>query len=288
MKTERLYGLSKRKAIDILMTTLSFLCVLIALVPLVSMLFTIVSRGVLALNLDFLTKLPKPVGEPGGGFGNAIQGTFIVVGIACLISLPVGIFSGVYLSEYGTGSIAPSIRFISDVLSGTPSIIAGIFSYSLVVKSFGTWSAFAGGFALSLLMIPIITRTVEESLRLVPLEVREASFALGIRGWKTILSIVVSTAKAGIITGVILAIARAAGETAPLLFTSGISNSWASSLTNQPVSTLSVMIFTYALSPFDDWHAKAWAGALVLMSLIFLLNIGVRFVSKGKNSWRGF
>jgi len=288
MKSDKLQGFGKRKAIDRLMTVLSFLCVLVALVPLISMLLTVVTKGVLALNLDFLTQLPKAVGESGGGFGNAIQGTFIVVGIACLISLPIGIFSGVFLSEYGANSIALGVRFISDVLSGTPSIIAGIFSYTLVVKSFGSWSALAGGFALSLIMIPIITRTVEESLRLVPLEVREASLALGIRRWRTILNIVMITAKAGIITGIILATARASGEAAPLLFTSGFSNYWASSLTNQPVSTLPVMIYTYAISPFEDWRAKAWAGALVLMILILILNVGMRFATKGKYSWRNF
>jgi phosphate transport system permease protein len=272
---------NKRKIIDRVMSFLTAACVIIAIIPLLSILYTVTINGISAINLDFLTQLPKPVGEAGGGLGNAIQGTFIVVGIACLIGLPVGVLSGVYLSEYGENRFGRMVSFVADVLTGTPSIVAGMFGYTFIVLYFGSFSAIAGGVALSVLMIPIVARTTEESLRLVPGSIREASLALGIPRWKTILHIVLNTARSGIITGALLAIARISGETAPLLFTSFGNMFWAGGI-DKPISTLPVQIYTYAITPFPDWHAKAWGGALVLIVLILILNIGVRFVTRRK------
>jgi phosphate transport system permease protein len=241
----------------------------------------VISNGLPAIDLDFITQLPRPVGEPGGGLGNAIEGTFIVVGIACLIGLPVGILAGVYLSEYGENKFGRLVSFMADVLTGTPSIVAGMFGYTLIVLYFKSFSAIAGAVALSVLMIPIVTRTTEESLKLVPASIKEASLALGIPGWKTTLYIVLGTGKSAIITGALLAIARISGETAPLLFTSFGNMFWSGGI-DKPISTLPVQIYTYAITPFPDWHAKAWAGALILIVMILILNIGVRFVARKK------
>ena len=262
------------------MSFLTAACVVVAIIPLLSILYTVTVNGISAINLDFLTQLPKPVGEVGGGLGNAIQGTFVVVGIACLIGLPVGILAGVYLSEYGENRFGRMVSFVADVLAGTPSIAAGIFGYTFIVLYFG-FSAIAGGAALSVLMIPIVARTTEESLRLVPGSLREASLALGIPRWKTILQIVLSTAMSGIITGALLAIARVSGETAPLLLTAFGNPFWANGI-NKPISTMPVQIYTYAIAPFPDWHAKAWGGAFVLIILVLILNIGVRFITRKK------
>lgn len=272
---------NKRKLIDRIMSFLTAACVIIVIIPLLSILYTVIMNGMSAINLDFLTQLPKPVGETGGGLGNAIQGTFIVVGIACLIGLPVGILAGIYLSEYGKNSFGRSVSFVADVLSGTPSIVAGIFGYTFIVLYFGSFSAIAGGVALSVLMIPIVARTTEESLKLVPGSIREASLALGIPRWKTVSHIVLSTARSGIITGALLAIARVSGETAPLLFTSFGNMFWASGI-DKPISTMPVQIYNYAISPFPDWHTKAWGGALVLIAMILILNVGVRVVTRRK------
>ncbi len=272
---------NQRKIIDRIMSFLTAACVAIAIIPLLSILYMVTINGISAISLDFLTQLPKPVGEAGGGLGNAIQGTFIVVGIACLIGLPVGVLSGVYLSEYGENRFGRMVSFVADVLTGTPSIVAGMFGYTFIVLYFGSFSAIAGGVALSVLMIPINARTTEESLRLVPGSIREASLALGIPRWKTILLIVLSTAKSGIITGALLAIARVSGEAAPLLLTTLGNPFWAEGI-DKPISTLPVQIFRYAESPFPDWHAKAWGGALILIMLIFILNVGVRFITRRK------
>ncbi len=274
---------NKRKIIDRVMSILTAACVVIAIIPLLSILYTVTINGISALNPDFLTQLPKPVGEAGGGLGNAIQGTFIVVGIACLIGLPIGILSGVYLSEYGANRFGRFVSFVADVLTGTPSIAAGMFGSIFIVLYFGSFSAIAGGAALSILMIPIVTRTTEESLRLVPGSIKEASLALGIPRWKTTLYMVLSTARSGIVTGALLAIARIAGETAPLLFTSFGNMFWANGI-DKPISTLPVQIYTYAISSFPEWHAKAWGGALILIVLILILNISVRFVIRRKYS----
>lgn len=274
---------NKRKIIDKLVTIAAFLCVVIAMIPLVSILYLVTVNGISAVNLNFLTQLPKPVGETGGGLGNAIQGTLIVVGIASLIGLPVGIFAGVYLAEYGNNKFGRIVSFLSDVLTGIPSIITGILGYTLIVLYLGRFSAIAGGVALSLLMIPVVIRTTEESMKLVSNSIREAALALGIPRWKTTISIVLKTAKGGIITGTLLSIARISGETAPLLFTSFNSRFWAPGI-DQPVSTLPVQIFTYAITPFPEWHAQAWGGAFILIFMILILNIAVRFRTTRKIS----
>lgn len=270
---------NKRRSIDRIMSVMAFACFVIALIPLFSILYLLTVNGIPAINLGLLTQLPKPVGESGGGLGNAIQGTLIVVGIACLIGIPVGILAGIYLSEYGNNRFGQTVSFVSDVLTGVPSIIAGIFAYTLIVLYFGSFSAIAGGVALSILMIPTISRTTEESMKLVPHSIREAALALGISRWKTISAIVLSTAKGGIITGALLSIARISGETAPLLFTSFNNRFWASGI-DQPISTLPVQIFTYAITPFPEWHALAWGGAFILILMILILNIAVRFGTK--------
>ncbi len=274
---------NKRRLTDRMMSILAAACVVIAIIPLLSILYTVTINGISSINLDFLTQLPKPVGEAGGGLGNAIQGTFIVVGLACMIGLPVGILSGIYLAEYGDNKFGRTVSFVADVLTGTPSIVAGIFGYTFIVLYFGSFSAFAGGVALSVLMVPIVARTTEESLKLVPGSIKEASLALGISRWRTILHVVLSTARSGIITGALLAIARISGETAPLLFTSFGNMIWWNGI-DKPISTLPVQIYTYAITPFPDWHAKAWGGALILIILVLMLNVIVRFAIRKKYS----
>ncbi|MFH1774420.1 MAG: phosphate ABC transporter permease PstA [Methanobacteriota archaeon] len=272
-------SLGWRKFKDRAFTCLAALSVVLAMVPLISILYAVLKMGLSSINLDFLTGLPKPVGEPGGGFGNAIHGSFIVVGIASVIGLPVGILAGVYLAEYGNNKIGRTVSFVADVLTGVPSIVTGIFVYVLVVLSLGTFSAFAGGVALATMMIPVVVRTTEEAMKLVPLELKEASLALGIPQWKTSLRIVLSTARFGVITGALLAIARISGETAPLLFTSFNNRYWFDGVLN-PVATLPVMIYTCAISPFEEWHAQAWGGALVLIFIVLMLNVCVRFAAR--------
>ncbi len=261
------------------MYSLSVLCALLALTPLALILYHTLSLGFSALNWDFFTKLPKPVGEPGGGMANAIVGTLILVGLGSLLGLPVGVFAGIYLSEMGRGKFATVLRFLTDVLNGIPSIVTGVVAYTLVVLPMKHFSAYAGGAALGILMIPTITRTTEEMMKTVPRAYREAALALGISQWKTTLRIVLRTALGGIVTGIMLALARAAGETAPLLFTSLNNRFWHTSL-GQPIASLTVFIYNYGVSPFDDWIAQAWAGALVLMFLILLLSIAVRIATR--------
>lgn len=252
---------------------------LLALVPLVLIFYHTVSLGMEALNADFFTQLPKPVGETGGGLGNAIVGTLILVGLGSLIGLPVGILSGVYLSEFGNNKFGMIVRFMTDVLNGVPSIVTGVVAYTIVVLPAKHFSAYAGGFALGILMIPIITRTTEEMLRTVPHSYREAALALGIPQWKTTLRIIMPSALGGIVTGIMLAVARAAGETAPLLFTALNNRFWHTSL-DQPIASLTVFIYNYGVSPFEDWIAQAWAGALVLILLILTLSIAVRIATR--------
>lgn len=253
----------------------------LALVPLVLIFYHTVSLGMEALSVDFFTQLPTPVGESGGGLGNAVVGTLILVGLGSLIGLPVGILSGVYLSEFGNNTFGTIVRFMTDVLNGVPSIVTGVVAYTIVVLPAKHFSAYAGGFALGILMIPIITRTTEEMLRTVPQSYREAALALGIPQWKTTLRIIMPTALGGIVTGVMLAVARAAGETAPLLFTALNNRFWHTSL-DQPIASLTVFIYNYGVSPFEDWIAQAWAGALVLILLIFILSIAVRFATRAR------
>lgn len=256
-----------RKLQDYLATAAAIGAVLLVLIPLGAVFVYLVERGIGSINWAFLTQPPKPVGEAGGGMGNAIVGSMLILGIASSIGIPLGVGAGIYLSEYGRNRLGDLIRFTADVLNGVPSIVVGIVAYSLVVLRQKHFSALAGGVALAIMMIPTITRATEEMLLLVPQTVREAAFGLGIAQWRTTVSITLRTAAAGIITGIMLAFARVAGETAPLLFTAFGNQFWNLKL-NQPTAALPLQIFVYAISPFDEWHRLAWAGALVLIVLI--------------------
>ncbi len=270
-----------RKFKNYLLTAILVSTAFLVLIPLFSILAKLVSEGFSSINLDFFTHLPKPVGEKGGGMANAIVGTLILGGIACSIGLPVGIGTGIYLSEYSNKQLASIIRFLTDVMSGIPSIVYGIFIYILIVKPMKSFSALAGGVALGIMMIPIIARTTEEVLKLVPNTLREAALALGIPKWRTTLSIVLKTASSGVLTGVMVSLARVAGETAPLLFTALGNHFWQHGLL-EPIAALPLQVFTYAISPYDDWHRQAWAGALVLIAIVFLTNMIARFVISRK------
>ena len=274
-----------RKSKNVMMTSLSILSGVIVILPLVLIFYYALAQGVSAINRDFFTKMPKPVGEPGGGMANALIGTAILIGLGSLVGLPVGIFAGIYLAEYGDNPFGASVRFLTDVLSGIPSIVIGVVAYILFVLPMKHFSAIAGGAALGLLMIPTVTRTTEEMIRLVPHSFREASLALGVPRWKTTLRVILPTALKGITTGVLLAIARAAGETAPLLFTALGNRFWSTSI-NQPIGSLTVFIYDYAKAPFEDWNRQAWAAAFVLIALIFVLNVAFRIVTRNKYAER--
>jgi phosphate transport system permease protein len=238
----------------------------------------LVYKGIGSINWAFLTQTPKPVGEAGGGMANAIAGSAWILLIASSMGVPIGIGAGIYLAEYGRNRFGDLIRFTADVLNGVPSIVVGIVAYGIVVLSQGHFSALAGGVALAIMMIPTIARTTEEMLLLVPNTVREAAYGLGVSRWRTTLSITLRTATSGVITGVMLAFARVAGETAPLLFTA-FGNQYWNWKVNQPTAALSLQIFTYAISPFDEWHRQAWAGALILIVLIVFAVSAVRIVA---------
>jgi phosphate transport system permease protein len=257
----------RRRVLDHAMTGVAVLTVLIVLVPLFAIFAYLVYKGIGSLNLAFLTQTPKPVGEPGGGMANAIVGSMVILAIASLLGVPLGIGAGIFLSEYGQNRYGDTVRFVSDVLNGVPSIVIGIVAYGLVVMRQKHFSALAGGVALAIMMIPTIARTTEQMLLLVPQATREAAYGLGVSRWRTTLSITLRTATSGVITGVMLAFARVAGETAPLLFTAFGNQFW-NWKSDQPTAALSLQIFTYAISPFDEWHRQAWAGALVLIILI--------------------
>lgn len=248
------------------------------IVPLLAIFTYLVMKGIGSLNWAFFTQTPKPVGELGGGMGNAIVGSGIILGIGSLIGVPLGIGAGIYLAEYGRGKLSNLIRFTADVLNGVPSIVIGIAAYALVVVTQKHFSALAGGVALGIMMVPTITRTTEEILLMVPGSVREAALGLGIPRWRSTLSITLRTASAGVITGVMLAFARIAGETAPLLFTAFGNQFWNTN-PNQPTAALPLQIYVYAISPFEEWHRQAWAGALVLVALIVVAVTVVRFVT---------
>jgi phosphate transport system permease protein len=264
-----------------LMQVSTFVCAILVVAPLVLVFYHLIKLGFSSINLAFFTQLPKAVGESGGGMGNAIAGTFILLGQAAVLGVPVGVLGGVFLSEYGTSKLNWWIRFAADILNGVPSITWGIVVYALMVVPMHGFSALAGGVVLGLMMIPLVMRTTEEVLQLVPGGYREAALALGISQWKTIVQIVVRTALKGIVTGVLLALARVAGETAPLLFTAFGNRYWAHKL-NEPIAALPLQIFNYAISPYDDWHRQAWAGALVLLLLVLFINVGVRFFTRDR------
>ena len=272
-----------RKAKNGLASVLCSLAALLVIAPLGLVFYYLLRNGLGSLNLAFFTHLPKPVGEAGGGMANAIVGSIELLGLAALIGVPVGVLGGVYLAEYGTARANALLRFVADVLNGVPSIIWGVVVYGLVVVPFKSFSAYAGGIALGFMMIPLIMRTTEEVLLLVPNGYREAALALGISRWKTIFHIVMKTASKGIVTGILLALARIAGETAPLLFTAFGNRFWNHSLA-EPIAALPLQIFTYAISPYDDWHRQAWAGALVLVLMILLINVLVRFVTRERQA----
>jgi phosphate transport system permease protein len=261
-------------------TGLCALSAAIVLVPLVSIVLYIARRGIPGLSIDFFTSLPKPVGEPGGGMGNAVLGSLELIALACAIGLPIGFGAGLYLAEVGRGRLARAVRFTADVLGGIPSITIGVFVYALMVVPMHRFSAIAGAVALAVVMIPTVTRTAEELLRLVPPHLREASLGLGVPAWRTTLFIVLRTALPGIGTGIMLAVARIAGETAPLLFTA-FNNRYASVALDRPIASLPVQILTYATSPYAEWQAQAWTGALVLITLVFTLNLAARLAARG-------
>jgi phosphate transport system permease protein len=263
------------------MIGLTYLAAILATLPLVLILIHLIAKGASSLSMDFFTHMPKPVGEQGGGMANAIVGTLLLIGIASLIGLPVGIGAGLYLAEKRTTTLAYTVRFLSDVLNGLPSIVIGIFAWEFLVKPVGHFSALAGGVALGSMMIPLVTRTTEEMLLTVPTSLREAALALGYPKWRTSISVVLRTALAGIATGALVAVARIAGETAPLLFTAFGNQFWSTSV-REPIAALPLQIFTYAISAYDEWHRLAWAGALVLITLVLLISIAARMVTRSR------
>jgi phosphate transport system permease protein len=269
----------RRKIISWLFVAFCAGSVVVALVPLAMLLSFVVTRGIQALNIEFLTSMPKPVGEHGGGMANAIVGTLILAGLGSVLAIPIGILSGVYMSEYAGSRFASAVRFSADTLNGVPSIVVGVFVYGIAVLPFKQFSAFAGGLALGIMMIPIIARTTEELLLLVPSTIREGALALGATRARAVFTVVLPAAAPGIITGVVLALARIAGETAPLLFTS-FNNRFFTMNPTQPMASLTVQLFAYANSPYDDWHRQAWAAALVLVSIVFICSILARFASR--------
>jgi len=263
------------------MVTLTYLAAAIATLPLLFIVIHIVKLGAGAISVDLFTKMPQPVGEAGGGMANAISGTLILIGIAAAVGVPIGIGAGLYLAEHKRTPLANTVRFLSDVLNGIPSIVMGIFAWQLLVRPVGHFSALSGGVALGAMIIPLVTRTTEELIRTVPNSLREAALALGYQRWRTSLSVILRTAMPGIVTGALVAIARVAGETAPLLFTAFGNQFWSTSL-RQPIAALPLQIFTYAISPYDEWHSLAWAGALVLIGIVLIISIAARFATRSR------
>jgi phosphate transport system permease protein len=270
---------SWRKAKSKLFVGFCTLSVLLALVPVALIFFYVIREGVTSLNLDFLTHMPKPVGEEGGGMANAIVGTLIITGLGSLLAIPIGVMSGVYVSEFAGSRLASAVRFAADTLNGVPSIVIGVFVYTVAVLPFKQFSALAGGLALGVMMIPIIARSTEELLLLVPAITREGALALGATRARAVFTVVLPAVLPGIITGVVLALARIAGETAPLLFTSFNNRFFTTKLT-QPIASLTVMVFTYAIAPYEDWHRQAWAGALVLVGMVALCSVLARVATR--------
>lgn len=270
-----------RKFKDRLAYILGLLCVVIAIIPLGSVLFEVIKNGLPAINIEFLSKPPGAIGQPEGGIANAIEGTLILIGLTCLIGVPLGVLSGVYLAEFGDNRFGRLVRLSNDVLAQFPSIVIGIFAYLVIVLALGSFSPLAGAIALSIIMLPIITRTTEESLKLVPNTIREAAMALGVRRWRTTISVVLTSAKSGIVTGIMLSVARIAGETAPLIMTI-LGSQWFFSGFTAPMDALPLRIWRLALLPYDYSHQQGWGAALVLILLVLVLNIGARFFTRGK------
>lgn len=276
---------SVRKAKDTAFQALCALSVAAALLPLASVLYYTAARGIGGLSFLFFTELPKPVGETGGGMANAIEGTLTLIGMAALMGIPVGVLAGVFLAEFRGSKTVTIVRFCADVMSGVPSITIGIFAYSFIVLGMRRFSAIAGSVALATIMLPTVTRTTEELLLLVPETLREAALGLGVSKWRATIRVVLRTAAPGIATGIMLAVARIAGETAPLLFTAFNNRFWSQGL-DQPIASLPVQIYTYAVSPFEDWHRQAWAAALVLVSMVLLLNFVSKMVVRNRMTGR--
>jgi len=272
-------GTFRRHLTSRVMTGLVVVLAFTAVLALVLILGDLMAKGASSIDWAFFTKSPVPAGESGGGVANAIVGTFIVVGLAALIGVPVGVGAGMYLAEYGSGRLGFLVRFVADVLNGTPSIVVGIVAWTFLVKPTGRFSALAGSVGLAILMIPMLARTTEEMVRLVPHSLREAALALGYPRWRTSLKVVARTALGGIVTGCLVGIARVAGETAPLLFTA-LGNLNFSMDVRHPMQTLSLQIYVYATGPFDEWHRMAWAAALVLMGLVLILALAARWVTR--------
>jgi phosphate transport system permease protein len=272
-------SIRRRRVRSHIMIGLMYAAAVIAILPLLLIIIHLLRMGASSLNLDFFTKMQKPPGESGGGMANAIIGTLILIGIASAVGLPVGIGAGLYLAEKRSTLLATTVRFLADVLNGLPSIVMGIFAWQLLVKPVRHFSALAGGIALGAMMIPMVTRTTEEMVRLVPISLREAALALGYSRWRTSLMIVLRTAMGGIVVGALVAMARIAGETAPLLFTALGNQFWSTSL-RAPIAALPLNIFNYAISPYDEWHAEAWAGALVLVGIVFVISLAARVATR--------
>jgi phosphate transport system permease protein len=269
----------RRKAADRVTRVLFALSALLVILPLFLIFFDLLWKGARELKWTLLTDLPRPVGEPGGGIANGILGTLTIAGLAMAGGIPMAVMAGIYLAEYGRGKFASAVRFAVDTLAGVPSIIMGIFGYVLLVLPMKRFSAWAGAAALAMIFIPVVVRTTEEMLRTVPQSVREAALALGIERWKTTLFITVRTATAGIVTGILLAMARIVGETAPLLFTTLGNQFWQTGL-DQPIAAVPLQVFNYAISPYEDWHEKAWAGAVVLIGMVLVISVGARYFTR--------
>jgi len=270
-----------RKAKNHLMTAMMLAATAAVLIPLGFIFFHIVKMGVSSLSLDFFTQIPKPTGEAGGGMANGMAGSLLMIGMASLIGLPIGIFGAIYLVEYGGSKVSTVVRFAADVLSGTPSIITGMVAYTLLVVPMKGFSALAGSVALAMIMIPIVLRTTEEQLKMVPGSLREASLALGVPLWRTSLKVTLRSALSGVLTGVLLAVARVSGETAPLLFTALGNQFWSKKLT-EPMAAIPLQIFNFAIAPYEDWHRLAWAGALVLVTVMFCLSLTARYFGRSR------
>jgi phosphate transport system permease protein len=275
-----------RRGVSNLMVGLMIGAVVVALLPLVFILATLVIKGAGSLSLDFFTRTPAPAGESGGGVVHAIVGTLIIVGMASAIGLPIGIAAGIYCAEYPATRLTWATRFVADVLNGTPSIVVGVFAWAWIVATQKHFSAVAGSAALAMLMIPMVLRTTEEMIKLVPNSLREAALALGYPRWRTSLTIVVRTTLPGIVTGSLLAVARVAGETAPLLFTA-LGSQYLSLRVDQPMAALPLTVFTYATGPYDEWHQYAWAAALVLILVVFVLSLGARLATRRRFEFNG-
>jgi len=276
-----MHSVAFRKAKNGMMTALMLAATAAVLIPLILIFCHIMKMGLSSLSLDFFTQIPKPTGEAGGGMANGMMGSLVMIAAASLIGLPIGILGAIYLAEYGGGRAATAIRFAADVLSGTPSIITGMVAYTLIVVPMKGFSALAGAVALAMIMIPIVLRTTEEQLKMVPGSLREASLALGVPLWRTSLKVTLRSALSGVLTGILLAIARVAGETAPLLFTALGNQFWGKSLT-QPMAAIPLQIFNFAIAPYEDWHRLAWAGALVLVTVMFSLSLTARYFGRSR------